>query len=483
MEYFIGVDIGTTHTKAVAFDAKGLELYKYRVAHPLQPHLADHAEQDPQVLFRAVVESIRQVQAQLSGKPQGVALSTAMHALMAVDAQGTPLTQLMTWMDNRAALEAHALQKQEMALLLHQQNGTPLHAMSPLAKLLWLRRHQLERFEKARLFCGFKEYLWQQLFGEWVIDESLASATGLYHLQNRSWDTRLALPLAGINVERLPRLESVFYHKTLEASFWQQAMQLPEGTPFVLGGSDGCLANLGAGATKPGSLCVTVGTSGAVRACLPKPMTTPGLFCYALANDLYVAGGGMNNGGILLDWLRDNFLPEKTDLQALFIQAQTIPTGSDGLLCLPYLLGERAPIYNEAAKGVFFGMHLQHTRAHFVRAVLEGITLALLSIGELIDKHLQPVDHVYVGGGLAGSAFWIKMLSDVFGKKVYLTDTVEQSALGAVIVGRKALGISQDLSVSLPPVMEVSPDWEKHRIYQVMAEKFHLLYDKLKDAF
>jgi gluconokinase len=485
--YFLGVDIGTTSTKVIAFAADGHILVQHQKGYPIQHPQPDWSEQDPDEILQVVLELIALVQAEtrLQATLQGLSFSAAMHSLMAVDIAGKPLTQLMIWADNRSASTADALRNSAQGMSVYQATGTPIHAMTPLCKLAWLRDHQPGLFPQAHKFIGIKEYIVYYLTGRYAVDHSIASATGLFDIHTFDWNPQ-ALRVAGIATAQLSDLVSIFHKEYLLPGVAAQ-LGIATTVPLVIGASDGCLANVGAGAVAPDRLSVTIGTSGAVRTGIPQPWTDAHMrtFCYVLTSDLFIAGGGMNNGGIIAEWLHQNFFPEIANFEDLIPLAETIPPGSDGLVFLPYLLGERAPVYNAHAKGVYFGITIQHTQAHFVRATLEGIALAIYHTGKALLDEFPGLATLYVSGGLARSAFVVQLLADVYGKKTLVTETVESSAYGAVIVGWKALGLLEGWPTATPADIpqEAEPDMQKHQVYQQLFARYTRLYHALQSEF
>lgn len=498
ISYFLGIDIGTTASKGVAFDPDGRVVgYKsvhYDILHP-QP---DWSEQNPVVLFDAVCTILETLFDELGDGCQLIAFSSAMHSLMAVDNTGKPLSNLIIWADNRANAQAEELKASRTGRKIYEACGTPIHPMTPLCKLLWLRENNPELFANAYKFVGVKEYVWFRLTGEWEIDHSLATATGMLDLQTLDWN-ELALETAGIPAERLPKPVSAYRSFQFSVSSFQfdavsTALRTAEnwkpksGTPpaenckLVIGASDGCLANLGTGAIVPGRLAITIGTSGAVRVASPLGFTDPQMrtFCYRLDEELFVMGGGTNSGGAVFEWLYEKFLG-KTGDEVLEL-AEPIAPGADGLLFLPYLLGERAPLWNAEAKGVFFGLTLAHTPAHLARAVLEGICLHTASLVNILEER-QDITEIYASGGFAKSEFWVQLLADVCGKPVYLPESIQAGAWGAVLMGMKATGMIQEFSEKLDtlPIHRVfQPDAEAHALYREKLGQFARLYEAVK---
>ncbi len=307
MRYVIGIDIGTTSTKAVAFTAGGEVLGSAGVSYPVFTDAGGRHELDPDQLLEAVLQVLRQVIKERAGGDElvGVSFSCAMHSVILVDEHGDPLTRALTWADLRSEAYAAALKGSEAGRHIYRQTGTPIHAMSPLCKLLWLKDQQPELFRQAARFISIKEYIWWKLFGKYQIDYSIASATGLFDIRGLDWYPE-SLELAGIDAGKLSAPVSSTHRESELLPVWL-SLGLPAGLPFIIGGSDGCLANLGTGAVRPGATALTIGTSGAVRMAVSKPEYDPQerIFSYILTEDLYICGGATNNGGNVIQWYAD----------------------------------------------------------------------------------------------------------------------------------------------------------------------------------
>ncbi len=488
-DYFLGLDIGTSSVKAVAFDRHGHFLNKKSIpCHTISPQ-PGWQEQNPETLVESVSEVIRQLVAE-NGQPIAVALSSAMHSLIAVDENGQPLTRCILWSDTRSAGIAESLKNSEAGKEIYRATGTPVHAMSPLPKIAWLKDHEPIIFQKTFKFTGIKEYLIFKLSGEFLTDFSIASATGLFDGKRVEWFTP-ALSFAGISPEKLPQPVSPFFIlKKLKPEIRRQT-GLTEGVPLVVGASDGCLANLGNGAVEAGEAVLTIGTSGAIRMTASSPSYDPEerIFNYLLAENQYVTGGASNNGAVIYEWFTRQFFglePSATKMQSHLEQLRQVPAGSEGLLFLPYLLGERAPVWNAAAQGIFFGITTKHTTAHFHRAVLEGILLNLCLVGQVLEETVAPISRILANGGFTKMDFWVQMAADIFGKEVQTFESEDSPALGAVLMAMKSLGYIEDFSLvknRMQPQKTFHPNEKNYRIYRGQLEKFGDIYRRLEGAF
>lgn len=457
---FIGVDLGTTSTKAVVFDLYGAVRGQATKESGFDQPQPGWAEQDAEKIFQDTLEvigaAVRRAGA-CPGEVAGVAFSSAMHGIMPVDAGGNPLTRCMIWTDNRSAPIARRLRHDQKGGELYNRCGVPHHAMVPLCKLIWMRENRPEVFKKSARFISIKEYIFFRLFGTYVIDYSLASATGLFNIYHLAWDQE-ALELAGINEEQLSRLVPTTYILQGLKTEYANTMGLSPDTPFIIGASDGTLANLGVGAIEPGVLAVSIGTSGAVRVHVNKPCTDPQMrtFCYALTENDWIIGGPINNGGLAFRWLRDKFFAAEAkaarewgeDVYDLInTYAASVPPGSDGLIFLPFLTGERAPVWNDNARGIIFGLDLHHGREHLARATMEGVCFSLYSVALALQDLSGPFREIRATGGFTRSPLWLQILADIFGQEVSVPSGIEGACLGAALLGMKAMGEIENLKI------------------------------------
>jgi gluconokinase len=462
----LGVDIGTTSIKAAAFAPDGRELSRAEAAYPLLEPEPDRAEQDPETVVGAVLGAIEG--ASRGVDLAGLALSSAMHSLLAVGEDDRPLTPIVTWADNRAAEQAERLRREHPDL--HARTGTPAHPMAPLPKLMWFAEHEPELFARARRWVGVKALVLHRLTGEWAIDHSVASGSGLLALERLDWDEE-ALPLAGISAEQLPRLVPV-------------TEQLDS---VVVGAGDGPLANLGVGAVRPGVAACSIGTSGALRLVVERPAIDPAgrLFCYAATPGRWVVGGAISNGGSVLEWAHAALAPELS-VEELLALAADVPAGSDGLVMLPYLLSERAPHWSTIPRGAYVGLTQAHRRGHLVRAALEGVCQQLALVLASMRDAGHEVREVRATGGFARSPLWRQMLADALGMPVGFPAGDEGSVFGAALLGMQALGLidSVDVADDLLGVRDVvEPDPAAAAVLAARVPLFADLYDALLPAF
>lgn len=449
-------------------------------------------------LYESVEKVIHDTAAQLRYKNKelvGIALSTIMHSFAAFDENFEPLMDFATWADSRSAEIVREMKGDEkLCRKFYERTGCPIHACYPLAKVIWLKRHMPDVFKRMRYVVSIKDYLFKKFTGEWLIDHSTASTSGMYNEKLMDWDDDI-ISYAGISREQLPNVVSTTYKSQLtgdEAS----RLGLVKGLPVVIGATDGVLVNVGIGAVRPGQLSATIGTSGALRMLTPKPMVDSKMrtWCYNLVDDMWVAGGAINNGGMILRWVRDKVC-HYTEAQMeqlkvdgydlMTMKAAHVPAGAKGLIMLPFFTGERAPYWNSELRGLIFGLSLNHSRSHMIRAAMEGICYSMNAVMAAL-RDFGEVKDIRVSGSFTKSELWLQILSDVLNEKLCLPSNSEGAAFGAAVLGFIADGRINSIADTADIVRvkkEYLPNIENKATYQKMYSIFERLYEKLQPEF
>jgi gluconokinase len=466
----IGLDVGTTGVKAAAFGVasswRRIAVREYRLLEPAP----GQAVQDPDEIRAAVLAALRECVATLGGAEiLAISLSTAMHGLIALDGELKPLTPLITWADARAGAEAEQLRRS--GTTLHAATGVPVHPMTPLSKLAWFADHDPRTLAQARWWVGLKELVICTLTGQLVTEMSSASGTGLLDPLSGAWSPA-AIELAHVRPEQLPRVLPTTSHIPLSQAA-ADATGAAAGTPVVLGAADGPLGNLGTGAIAPGVASVSLGTSGAVRMTVSEPRIDARgtLFCYHLTDTAWVIGGAISNGASVVRWIANTLAPDllaSGDVPAdakLLEDAADVHPGSDGLVMLPYLLTERAPLWDPALLGAYLGLQHRHTRAHLTRAAVEGVSLNMRQIVDRVHS-VAPVTTIRATGGAFRSALWCEVMAAMLARPLQIVAEEGGTALGAAALGIYALGrantleqaLSQIAGPSTAPPVQVDPE-------------------------
>ena len=452
-KYYIGVDIGTTSTKSILFNEFGEVVCKVIKEYPIYSEQPDFKEQDPDEIFEAVKNTMKDliIQSNISSRDiKFVSFSAMMHSLIAVDSECKPLTKCIIWADNRSKEYVKEYKLNGLGKKLYLKTGTPCHPMSPFYKLLWMKNNEENIYKNAYKFLSIKSYIFYKLFNVYVEDYSIASATGMFNIFTKCWDDE-ALQLLNINENSLPKAVNTTFILNNICDNYKKELGFENKVDFVIGASDGCLANLGSNAIENGVAAATIGTSGAIRVVFDKPVTDEKerVFCYILSDDKYVVGGAINNGGIVYSWFKENFC-EKEDLYAkeckedvyklLGKYIEETKAGSNGLIFLPFLAGERAPYWDADLRGAFIGISNNHNKRHMLKALIEGICFDMNEVFDAIKELVEEVKYVYANGGFTRTEEWIKILTDVIDTQIIITKSYESSALGAVMLGKLAIG-------------------------------------------
>ena len=460
MDVVIGIDTGTTATKGVAAGLHGELRAVTSVHYTLSVPGPGRAELDSTRLREAAIEALVDVAKQCGERGDrviAVSLSAFLHGVVPMDGAGRPLGPLVTWADGRAGRQSEQLRTQGLDRKLQARTGTPVHPMSPLTKLAWWKATDSGFLRDVPRWGGVKELVLAGVAdAPFLLDLSVASGTGLYDIHRRHWDPE-ALEIAGVRSDQLaevvPTTEKLRLHPEVAA-----AAGLPANTPLIIGAADGPLANLGVGATPVGVAAVSLGTSGALRTVVDAPTADRAgrLFCYALTEDRWVIGGAVNNAGSVVRWAGQSFAGgiarpaaegEDADERdaALLVEAAAAPPGSEGLLCLPYLLGERAPWWRSGLRGAYIGLRREHGRPHLVRAAVEGVCQQLALVRDSFAAEGYQVTEVRATGGAVASELWVGILAAALDLPVAIADTPEGTGLGACLLGLHALGELPDL--------------------------------------
>ena len=496
MECIITIELGTNAVRVYAFDLQGNIIGSLKGYCPTFHSEPDYSEQDPDQVFITMLYVLKNLLTEMihpkKYKVSCICFSSSMHSVLAVDKRGNPMGRVITWADNRAIKEATDLKNSSLGEKIYKATGTPLHPMSPLTKIAWIRNNEKDKFQHVSKFLSLKTYILQQLTGEYMIDYSIASATGLLNIHKIAWDPD-ALKFAGINSSMLAELVPVFSRAGKLSKAYQTSLGLSASTKILIGSSDGCMAILGDGVNGEGAATITIEDSGAVRVMGDKVLqdTQRRFFNYLLTENRYVSGGPTNNGGNIFEWFTRQFGDFKNpfdiehSMRELINEASRVAPGSNGLLFLPYLLGERAPIWNANARGAYFGVNIKHEKAHFVRGTIEGILYGIYNIGKTLEEHRR-IDTLCINGSFGSSPFVAQMVADIYNKPVRLRQHYHSVSYGAYLLSATEMGIFKSLdeaakTVSLVDILK--PDKQAHQTYHRYYTVFARLSEKLEQEF
>jgi len=455
-------------------------------------------EQDPRGLIDAAAASVRNAiaRADVTGKKcLGLSIGGALHSILALDERGNPLTGVITWADGRGIHDAETVRRSATAMALYQETGCPVHGMYPLYKLMWLREKRPEVFRRAGRYVTAKEYLFFQFTGEFAVDYCLAAGSGLLNARTLRWSER-ALELAGIGQEQLSPLHPpVAEQKNLKPEMARR-LGISRSTPVIIGSSDAVNSSLGAGAVSASQATCMIGTSGALRVISGHPVfdDKARTWCYAIDEKHWLVGGAINNGGIALSWLKDSLqpflpadrLPGEISFEYILDLAGRVPAGSDGVICLPFFAGERSPNWNLNARGVFFGLTLEHDIRHLSRSILEGIGYRFMSLRDALAGAGLEIRQILASGGFAKSEIWLQVVADALNREMSVPRWSETSALGAAFWAMVGTGRLDGIDAAGDLVVHGStcrPIPENAALYDRIYGLYLRIYQALLSAF
>ena len=476
------MDVGTTATKGVLYDENGKVVFSASKGYPLIQTKIGQAEEDPKVIFDAVQEVIFALTQKADGEIAAISWSSQMHSLIGLDKDNNLLTNSITWADNCAKNVVQDAKKSGLARKIYQKTGMPMHPMAPIYKMLWLKDNEPELFNQVKKWIGIKEYLIFRLTGKLIIDTTMAAGTGMLNLKTLTWDQEL-LDTLNVKQEQLPEIAQPTEIVAPIKEEYVQKLGIDSDTKIVLGASDGYLSTIGVNAIDSDHFALNVGTSGAVRTIVDQPKIdqNASYFCYPVDKKHYLLGGPVNNGGIVFNWARQTLFDAGETPQDYLDVAQSAPAGSRNLIFLPYLGGERAPIWDANARGSFVGLTRMHQKPEMARAVIEGIIFNLYDAAFSLIKNTKKPVAINATGGFLKSAFVRQLCADIFNMPIVTMKEQQSGTLAAMFLARQALGINQDLS-------EIEQFAQEDKVYfpnpkeAVIYQNMFPLYCEIKNA-
>jgi len=496
--YVLGIDVGTGGTRALIMGGDGRVLVSATAEHePFASPQPGWAEQRPEDWWRAAGIAIHKALA--TGKLRGeqiscVGFSGQMHGAVMLDARGDVVRPALIWCDVRTEKQCRELTERVGAEQLIRLTCNPALANFTVTKLLWTRENEPENWKRVRSILLPKDYVRFRLTGERATDVADASGTLLLNVAQRQWSAEV-LQAAEIDRSLLPALYESADVCGKVSALGAEATGLSSGTPVVAGAGDQAAGAVGMGIVAPGAVSATIGTSGVVFAATDRPALDPRgrlhTFCHAVPERWHVMGV-TQAAGLSLRWFRDQFarvpaLDGRDPYKQLTAEAATVPPGADGLLWAPYLMGERTPHLDPAARGVLAGLTASHTRAHVIRAILEGVAFSLKDTFAIFAEMNVPVKNIRLGGGGARSPLWRQIQADVYGQQVEIVEAEEGAAFGAAIlagVGAKMWPSVDAACDSVVHVVErVSPIPANAAVMNAAGNAYRRIYPAMKSIF
>lgn len=502
MQYLIGIDIGTSGTKTVLFDQTGREIASASVEYPLYQPQNGWAEQDPLDWWQAAASTIRTALEKSRINPRdvkGVGLSGQMHGLVMLNAAGNVLRRSIIWCDGRTGEECREITERVGKDRLIAITANPALAGFTAGKILWVRRHEPEIYEKCRHILLPKDYIRYRLTGVYATEVSDASGMNLLDVPNRCWSKEVLATLE-IDEELLAR---VYESPDVTGGITAEAAALTglcAGTPVVGGAGDNAAAAVGTGVVRAGRAFTTIGTSGVVFAHSDQVTIDPAgrvhTFCHSVPGCWTVMSCTLA-AGLSLKWFRDTFCAAERETAAgmgvdpyeiMNAQAARSPIGANRLLYLPYLMGERSPILDENSRGAFIGLSAMHTKYDLLRAIMEGVTYSQRQNLDVLRGMGVTFTEMLACGGGGRSVLWRQMLSDVYGCPVNtIASSGKSPALGAAILAGVGAGVYSSVQEGCDAVIRTNtpelPDRTRSLQYEPYYRVFCGLYPALRESY
>jgi xylulokinase len=499
--YVLAHDLGTTGNKATLYDPDGQLVASAFHGYPTEYAHTRWAEQSPEDWWDAVCNSTHQLLAEAGASGKEVACVTFSGQMMGcvpLDRHARPLRSAIIWADQRALDEVERFEEAISFETVYRITGHRLSPSYSLAKILWLRSHQPEIFDATSTFTHAKDAMVARMTGAFVTDPSDASGMNLYDLQTGTWSDRI-LKAAHLDAGQLPEIRPSHTIVGEVRTDVAGDVGVPAGTPVVIGGGDGACAAAGAGVVAEGMAYNYVGSSSWIALATPQPIWDPDFRTFTFAHlvpDMLMPTGTMQAAGASYQWTRDQLCPfemksaaqlEISPYEIMDLQAGDSPPGANGLLYLPYLMGERSPHWNPRARGAFVGLTIRHTRADMLRAVLEGVTMNLRIILDAFRAQGAAIEAMRVIGGGARTRFWNQIMADLYGVPVQRLALLEEAtSMGAALAGGVAVGLYPDFEMALqmnPVVEEIEPNADAQCVYEALYPIFRDSYAALVPVY
>jgi len=500
MPYLIGIDIGTSSAKAVLIDESGevkstvAPEYDFSTPKPLW------AESDPDDWWQATIQAIKHLLEEQNIDPAdiaGLGLTGQMHGLVLLDKQGKVLRPCIMWNDQRSASQCDSITKKIGSAKVLELTGNPVLAGFTAPKIVWVKENEPEIYAKVAKVLLPKDYIRYRLSGEFYTDVSDASGMSLLDVSKRQWSEEM---LSGCEVSRkwLPEVTESPVASSRVNTEAAKITGLLEGTPIIAGGGDQAAGAIGCGIVKDGVVSATLGTSGVIFAHSDRYLVEPEgrlhTFCHAVPGKWHLMGVMLSAAGSF-QWFRntlgseERILEEETGVDAydmLTKKASEVAAGSEGLLFLPYLTGERTPYPDPDAKGAFVGLTLRHSKAHMTRAVLEGVTYGLRDGFELMRNLGIKPSQVRAAGGGAKSKFWLQLLADNFDSQIVTVNATEGAAYGAALLAGVGTAVYNSVEDACEKTIKITGEYQPgpdKKVYEDFYPHYRSLYPALKDEF
>lgn len=500
-QYILGIDVGTTGAKTTIFDDHGKIQSRGYFEYSFHMPRSDWAEQDPKTFWNGVVQSIKSC---LSSRIKAdhilaVGLSGQLNGSIFLDSSGSCLYPCILWLDRRTTSQVEEVKEVIGEREFHNRTGVLFDPFYSIFTFLWFKENCPSSFKKTHVILQPKDYIGYMLTGKYFLDVALASSTGILDIVKKQYAHDFLEDLS-IPVEKFPKLVTplqIVGEITEKAS---RTLGLRKGIPVVAGSGDVMMNSVGTGVIEEGLSYIKIATASDLVVCIEKPSIDPKFRLATYLNvmkDRWILVGGSGNGGLCYEWFKRNFgekeggksvKNDETLYSSLNREAEEAGVGSEGLIFLPYLIGERSPIWDPDARGVYFGIGLNHKRGHFIRSLLEGTAFSLRHRLKIIEQEFNtPIRDARIVGGGSRSQLWKKIIADVIGKPITSLNVSDVECLGASIVASVGVGIYRNIGEAIKEMVhfydKTSPDRSHSDKYNQLFKLYLELYVHLRGSF
>lgn len=492
MNYYLGIDLGTSSVKSLLMDAEGNVAGTSQIGYDIVKEQLQYAEQDMEDLWNAASRTVSELVVRYPEKMKcvkGISYSGQMHGLVMVDREGRLIRNAIIWADQRSQKEIDSIYE---TVGKDEYQGVVLNSLSTgflISSLMWVKNHEPENYEKIQYVMFPKDYIRYRMCGEYGTDMSDASSGAVFDIKRRKWAWELIGKL-GLRKEIFPEChESCELAGTVTRQCADET-GLKEGIQIVYGGGDTLMQGVGNGIITPGVLASNIGTACQLSGVFAEPLYDKeyrtNTFCH-VQKDLWLLMGAHLSGGVALKWLMQKVL-YMDSYDAMTDVAAKAPAGSEGLLFLPYLNGERTPCNDPNAKGIYFGMTLKHDRSHIIRSTMEGIVFGLRTSMDIFKSLGVQYDKIIASGGGARGQLFLQIQADIFDCEIYTNEGSEQAGIGAAITAAVACGEYKNYEEACSKVIRireaaVCPNRENQKMYEEQFAIYRELYGHNKDLF
>lgn len=492
MNYYLGVDIGTSSVKSLLMDAEGNIVGTSQIGYDIIKERLEYAEQNMEELWQASRQTIADLVKRYpkeTAEIQGISYSGQMHGLVMVDKEGNLIRNAIIWADQRSQESIHKIYE---TVGKDTYRSVALNSLSTgflISSLMWIKEHEPENYEKIYCVMLPKDYIRYRMCGEYGTDMSDASSGAIFDTKERRWAWELIDQL-GLNRDIFPECREACEIAGKVTHRCAEETGLSEGIKIAFGGGDTLMQGVGNGIITPGTLAANIGTACQLSGGFNEPLYDKefrtNTFCH-VKKDLWMLMGAHLSGGVALKWLMNQIL-EMGSYDEMTALASKAPAGSEGLIFLPYLSGERTPHNDPNAKGIYFGMTLKHERAHMIRSTMEGIVFGLRTSIEIFKGLGIEYNKIIASGGGARGALFLQMQADIFNCDIYTNQGNEQAGIGAAITAAVACGEYNDYQEACEKVVRlkdtvVTPNHENQKYYEESFAVYKELYQHNKDLF